>query len=340
MNVELVKQRERWDSYVQATAPDNLYHYWVWREVITQSFGHQSYYLAAVEGGKIHGVLPLVWMRSRLFGSFLVSIPFFSYGGILSDSDEARRTLLESAAELAHELDASHIELRQGDECPMTWKGICLKVTMEIHLPSSVDEYWKRLSSGMRNKIRQGQKHELRIRWGGSEILPVFYAIFATNMRNLGTPVYSRSFFENQLSNLPDRIRILTVWDGDIPVAASFLTAHQETLELPWSASIPESRKKYSHVLMYWTFIQKAIEEGFKKVDLGRCTPGGGTYEFKRHWNPVERPLRWYYWLAGGASIPELRPDHGGFKLATKIWKHLPLPVANSLGPRLVRSIP
>jgi hypothetical protein len=130
------------------------------------------------------------------------------------------------------------------------------------------------------------------------------------------------------------------MWDGNKPVAASFLTAQGETLELPWSASTPESRKKYSQVLMYWTFIQKAIADGFKRIDLGRCNPGSGTHEFKRHWNPVERTLHWYYWLAPGASIPELSSDNGKFKTAIQIWKRLPLFLANALGPHLVRSIP
>jgi len=280
-------------------------------------------------------------MRSRLFGNFLVSIPFFSYGGVLVDTEEAREKLLSRAAELGREVGARHIELRQGDECSMPWRCASDKVTMEINLPATSDEYWKGLSSGMRNKIRQGQKHNLRAEWDhGPEAVRVFYRIFAANMRNLGTPVYSRRFFENQISRLSERIRVLTMWDGKTPVAAAFLTAHQETLELPWSASLPESRKKYSQVLMYWTFIQKAIEEGFRKIDLGRCSRGSGTYEFKRHWNPVERPLHWYYWLAPGASMPELRPDNPRFRLATKLWKRLPLAIANGLGPHLVRSIP
>ncbi len=340
MRIERATERESWDGYVQTAAPDSLRHRWVWRDIIQESFGHQPHYLAAIEGRSIRGVLPLVLMRSRLFGTLLVSIPFFSYGGIVADSDEARDRLLAGAAELGRELGARIIELRQGDACPMSWRSACPKVTMEIDLPPTADEYWKRLSSGMRNKIRQARKHDLRAEWGGLEAVPIFYNIFATNMRNLGTPVYSREFFENQVRRLPDRIRILSLWDRETPVAASFLVAHRRTLELPWSASIPQSRKKYSQVLMYWNFIERAIEEGFSKIDLGRCTPGSGTYEFKRHWNPVERRLHWYYWLAPGASMPQLRTDNARFRLAIEIWKRLPLAVANCLGPRLVRSIP
>lgn len=340
MKIELANEREAWDGYVAAVAPDNVYHRWAWREVIERTFGHRPFYLAAIEGGAVRGVLPLVQIRSGIFGNFLVSMPYCSYGGILADSDSACESLLARAVELASELDARHIELRQGEAHRIPWKSSAHKVTMEIKLPASADEYWRRLSSGMRNKIRQGQKHNLHAQWNGANALESFYEIFAVNMRNLGTPVYSRQFFENQISQMPGRIRILTIRDDATPVAAAFITAHQQTLELPWSASLPEWRKKYSQVLMYWTLIRKAIEEGFRKVDLGRCTYSSGTYEFKRHWNPAERPLNWYYWLAPGVPMPQLGPDSPKFKLASRIWQHLPLAVANGLGPRVVRSLP
>jgi serine/alanine adding enzyme len=338
--VRLAEQPAEWDAYVESVKRYSLYHKWVWREVIEESFGHQAFYLVAIEDHAVKGILPLVQIRSRLFGNFLVSLPFFSYGGVLADTPAAGDALLTRGAELGHELGARHIELRQGYAYETSWIGHSHKVTMEIDLPGSTEEYWKRLSSGMRNKIRQAQKHNLRAEWGGIEALPVFYNIFAANMRSLGTPVYCRRFFESQLRRLPDRIRILTIWDGEIAVASAFLTAHSETLELPWSASLAETRKKYSHVLLYWTFIQRAIEEGFRRIDLGRCSPGSGTHEFKRHWNPVEQPLHWYYWLAPGAAVRTLSSDNPKFRLAAQIWKHLPLAVANRLGPPLVRSIP
>jgi serine/alanine adding enzyme len=340
MNIELARHRESWEAYVDAVVPESLYHRWVWREVIEDTFGHQPYYLTAVENNTIRGILPLVSIRSRLFGNSLVSIPFFSYGGVVADTEQVRRMLLAGAADLGRELGARHIELRQGDQSEISWPMSASKVTMEIQLPATVDDYCKHLSPSRRKKIRYGLKRGLRAEWGGPEAVPMFYKIFATNMRNLGTPVYPRAFFENQMRSLREKIRILSLWDGAKPVAASFVTAHRNTLELPWAASLPESRKKEAPMIMYWTLIEKAIEEKFHKIDLGRCSPASGTYEFKRHWNPVERPLHWYYWLGAKASIPRPRPENPKFRFATKVWKRLPLVVANGLGPRLVRSIP
>jgi serine/alanine adding enzyme len=340
MNIELARDPKPWDAYVNSAAQDSLYHRWFWRDVIEDTFGHQAYYLTAVEDGTIRGILPLVLIRSRLFGNSLISIPFFSYGGVIADAEPARDGLLAGAAELGRELGARHIELRQGGECGLPWAVTSPKVTMEIDLPATADEYLETLSAGRRKRIRYNLKRGFHAELAGAAAIPAFYNIFAINMRNLGTPVYPRRFFERQFRHFPDKLSIVILWEGEKAVAAGILTAHGKTLELPWAASLEEYRKKEAPMTMYWSLIEHAIRQGFRKLDLGRCTRGSGNWMFKRHWNPVERPLYWYYWMAGEASIPCLRPENPKFKLATSVWKRLPLLIANGLGPRLTRSLP
>jgi FemAB-related protein (PEP-CTERM system-associated) len=159
-------------------------------------------------------------------------------------------------------------------------------------------------------------------------------------MRNLGTPVYPKSWFENLSKQFPADVRLISLFDGDECVASGLLTCYGKSLELPWSATLLNSRKKYSAVLMYWTILEWAIQNGYKSVDFGRCTRGSGVYEFKRHWGCQERVLHWYYWLEEGRPVPELRPENPKYRLATNVWKRLPIGVANFLGPRIVRSIP
>lgn len=329
-----------WDSFVESMPEASNYHRWTWRQAIEDTFGHKAYYLAAGDGSAVKGVLPLFWIKSRVFGQSLVSVPFFSYGGVLATSAEARDSLLNAAAELAAKLGARRVELRQGSVSDYGWCGVSGKVMMEVDLPSATGELWNRLSSRLRNKIRNAEKHGFRSQWGGIENVEHFYPVFAGNMRNLGTPVYPRSWFENLCRCAPASTRIITLWEGTKPIAAAFLSSFRETMEAPWICSLPEARKSYSSVLLYWSFLQWAIGRGSRKFDLGRCTPGGGTYEFKRLWGCNERPLHWYYWLAPGAPVPQLQKENPKFQVAIRLWKHLPLFVANQLGPRIVRSLP
>ncbi|MFB3813636.1 MAG: FemAB family XrtA/PEP-CTERM system-associated protein [Terriglobales bacterium] len=340
MKVEIWNERAAWDTYVESCPDASSYHRWMWREAIEQTFGHRPYYLVAGTDGCIQGVLPLFHMRSRLFGNSLVSMPFFSYGGILASAPEAREQLLRRAAELARELKVRHVELRYRDAAPIGWVEATPKVTMEVPLPATADELWKRLSTGMRNKIRNAKKNDLQVEWTGAEAVDEFYRVFSRNMRDLGSPVYPRAWFENLCRCAPNDTGFIVLRDAGQAIAAGIITKFRDTVELPWSAALQESRKKYTAVLMYWSVFEWAIEHGFRRVDLGRCTRGGGTWEFKRHWNPEEKTLHWYYWLADGAEVPALRPDNPRFRLATRVWQRLPVAVANTLGPRISCSIP
>jgi serine/alanine adding enzyme len=341
MKVEVCEDSALWDAYVDAAPDAGNYHRWVWRRVIEETYGHQSYYLIASENRVLQGVLPLFLINSRLFGRSLVSIPFFSYGGVLASAPEAREKLLAKAVELGSDLGVRYIELRQGSDsvCDTGWQDTTAKVDMRVPLSVSVEEHWTRISAKLRKRIRYARKHGLTSQWGGGEAVDVFYPIFATNMRNLGTPTYPREWFANMCQQAPE-IRILSLWDEGRPVAAAFLTPYRGVLELPWAASLGESRDKFSPLLLYWTLLEWAIEKGYKCADLGRCTPGSGNHQFKRHWVCEEKPLHWYYWLFSGTRLPEMHADNPRYRLAVRIWQHLPLGVANWLGPHVVRSIP
>ncbi len=342
LKVVVWNDRNSWDTFVEAHPEASNYHRWVWKEVIEETYGHRSFYLAAVRGAAIEGVLPLFWIRSRLFGQFLTSVPFFSYGGVLANSQEAAQALLAHAVDLARELGARHIELRSisASNYGYGWHHLTPKVTMVLSTTEDVDSYAKRLSSKMRQRIRFGIKHGLNSEWGGAESVGNFYRIFSINMRSLGTPVYPRDWFENICRHLRDQARILTINNGRETLAAGIVTIYRDGLEIPWSGSVPESRHLQPVVLMFWTLIEWATSQGLRFVDFGRCTPGGGVHLFKRLWLCEERTLHWHYWLSAGTTVPEMRPDNPRFRVAVRVWQRLPLAVTNWLGPRIVRSIP
>jgi FemAB-related protein (PEP-CTERM system-associated) len=192
----------------------------------------------------------------------------------------------------------------------------------------------------VRNQIRKAQKSQLRVEIAGSDRLPVFYQIFARNMRDLGTPVYGRRFFTEVLATFPSATRIFTVWLGDRPVAASIVYWHGSTFEVPWASSLSEFRHLCGNTLLYWEMISFAVREGFRTFDFGRATPGEGTYQFKRQWGAEPRELVWEYWQAGAASLPDLRPNNPRFAKAIQVWRRLPVPLTTFLGPHIVRNIP
>ncbi|MBJ6723701.1 FemAB family PEP-CTERM system-associated protein [Geomonas sp. Red875] len=330
-----------WDAFVSGHPLATGYHRYGWKEVIVEAFGHVPYFLSACdEVGGIQGVLPLIHMKSVLFGNFLVSVPFVNYGGLLCNSTAAAEALLAKAERLRCELGADHVELRHlGAQVP----GLPTrqhKVTMLLTLADDAERQWQTFNCKLRNQIRKAQKCGLECISGGLELLDEFYAVFARNMRDLGTPVYSRDFFRRVLAAFPEETRVFVVRSGAAAVGGGIAFWFRTTVEVPWASSISSYRTMCPNDLLYWEVIRFAIDRGFRTLDFGRSTPGEGTYHFKKQWGAEPVPLNWQYLFPDGTPFPELNPKNPKFRLAVRLWKQLPLVLTNLIGPRLVRNIP
>ncbi|MGH7818788.1 MAG: FemAB family XrtA/PEP-CTERM system-associated protein [Candidatus Binatia bacterium] len=330
-----------WNDYVARHVAAVQYHRYEWLEVIERSFGHRPFPLAAVaDGGRIAGVLPLVLVKSRLFGRFLVSLPFVNYGGLLADDEAAEAALWERAVELARDNGAKYLEARHRAPRPFIPRRRQHKVTMVLGLEGAADVQWKRFDAKLRNQVRKAEKSGLVARRATPEELPRFYDVFARCMRDLGTPVYDRSFFCRVLEAFPDRAALFLVERGDALVAGGIALGWRDAIEVPWAASLREYWSMCPNNLLYWALIRHGIEEGYRRFDFGRSTPGDGPYGFKKQWGAREEPLSWEYWSADAGSVPDLSPKNRKFQMAIWLWKHLPLGVTTRLGPVVVRGIP
>jgi FemAB-related protein (PEP-CTERM system-associated) len=329
-----------WDRFVHEHPDSTGYHVWKWRTVFERAFGHRTEYLAATQGSDIVGVLPLVVFESRLFGRFMVSLPFVNYGGVLSSSEDARRALLRHAFQLARELRLSHIELRHTARLFPDLPAKHHKVSMHLKLAPDSDSAWKALKNKERNLIRKAQKSDLDVRIGGVEHIDEFYRIFARNMRDLGTPVYGRGFFESIFDAFPEQTRIFLVEFGGRAIAASITYAYRGHIEVPWASSLREFRDRCPNNLLYWTMIQYAIENRFEIFDFGRSSPDDGPFRFKQQLGAEPVPLHWEYGLFDGQGLPDQSPRNPKFRLAVNAWKRMPLGLATCVGPHIVRCIP
>lgn len=333
--------RNHWDTYVNSNPAATNYHRYGWRHVIDNSFGHPCHYLAARDkSGVVVGILPLVLMRSRLFGCFLVSQPFFNYGGLLCNNREIGDALLAEADELRKELGAEHVELRHSDPWPGDLPTKQHKVCMALELAGNAEIQWQGFNAKLRNQIRKAEKSGCTAKVGGQELLADFYTVFVRNMRDLGTPVYAQKFFAEVLAAFPDDSRIIVVHLEGKPVAAGLTVRFRETLEIPWASSIRDYNPLCPNNLLYWTALQHALENGCKRFDFGRSTPGEGTYRFKEQWGAKPLQLNWQYLLPGGVKLPELNNKNPKFELAIRLWQRLPLPVTRIIGPHIVKNIP
>jgi FemAB-related protein (PEP-CTERM system-associated) len=330
-------ERTAWNAFVGAEPSASGYHAWGWRTVLERTFGHTCVYLAARRNGRLEGVLPLVEIRSRLFGRTLTSLPFVNYGGVLTSSQSVAEALLEAARDTARQRQCRHVELRHVERRFPDLPCKAHKVAMLLPLQPTM---WEAIDRKVRNQIRKAEKSGLTVERGGASLLPEFYAVFARNMRDLGTPVYSPRLFDEVLRAFPERTRIVVVRLKGRAVAAGLTFRTASTVEVPWASSIRDFNNLCPNHLLYWHVIESAVAEGIKVLDFGRSTPHEGTYKFKEQWGARPVALHWEYCLLQGGAVPDQTPKNPKFRLAISAWQRLPLWAANRLGPAIVKNIP
>lgn len=330
-----------WDRYVDNSPASAVYHLAAFRSFIESATGHRASYLEARRDGLLCGVLPLVELKSRLFGHYFVSLPYFNHCGILADDDEARAALARAAAQQVKASGASHVEIRHiGTASGIDWKFKTTKDEMLLALPSTVEAMLTGFRSKLRSQIKRAGKEGMHTRVGGAELLEPFYSVFARNMRDLGTPVYAQAFFEEFFARFSDRLWIVLCEAGGVPVAAGVLIGWRGTMEIPWASSLREHNHLAPNMLLYWTALQHAINCGYQTFDFGRSTRGAGTWKFKEQWGAKPTPLYWYYFMQDGIPLPELNPQNAKYRLAISVWRRLPLSITNRVGPYIVKNLP
>src|SRR5262245_25199966 len=331
-----------WHRFVEQQPRATVAHLAAWGEIAREAYGHERIYLTAHDAdGDVAGVLPLVLVRSRIFGRRLVSMPFLDYGGVPAQpGGGAARALVEAALDVARGPAARTLGLRQLYPEPLPWPTTEGRVTMLLELTTE-DAVWKALPSERRNRIRKGDKLGLTATWAGAEALDEFYPVYAVNMRDLGSPVHSRGFFDAMLAALPDVTRVLLVRDRDgRAVGAAVCMFFRDRIMVPWVSSLREAFALCPNFVLYWEVIRLGCREGYRTLDLGRSFRSAGTFEFKRQWGARPHPLPWLFIDSTPGAAPSVDRDASRFDLLVRAWKRLPMPVANTLGPWIRRQVP
>jgi len=332
-----------WDAYVAAHADGGPFHLAEAALIGQRSFGLPVHFLSVRRAdGSLGGVLPLVEQLLIPRTRCLVSLPFCTYGGPLADDEAALDALIETAVELARERRAARMVIRRASDTPaIPWPASLDKVSMVLPLPDTKEELARRLGSKLRSQIRRSDRETPVLRTGRRELLADFYAVFCSVMRDLGTPVYPRCFFESVLGALEEHVLLAVVYLRDRPVSGAFLVQWRDTLEIPWAATLHEVNRLSVNMRLYWEVLQLAIARGCRRFDFGRCTPGSGTYRFKAQWGAHPVQLYWQAWPADAREpAAAALGNRSRFDVAVKLWSRLPLWMANALGPHISPRLP
>jgi FemAB-related protein (PEP-CTERM system-associated) len=330
-----------WAEYIAHSGRSNLSYHPAWLAVVEKGLGQRPYMVEAVREREVRGLLPLVFMKSMVFGRFLVSMPYLNYGGVTSEDEPTARLLIDRAVDMAEQLDVRYLQLRSEravDHPRLTTKP-SIKVNVTRALPGTADALWSQLGFRVRNRVRTGQKAGVQVVWGGEGLLAEFYDVFSRNMRDLGTPVYSPGLFRAVLRQFPSDAELCVARLERRPVAAGLLLHGRGSTEVPSSSFLREYKSSCPNMVMFWNLLVRAIERGQGTFNFGRSSPDSPTFEFKKQWGGQPEPAQWQFYLRAGDDS-ELRVDHPRNRRAIGIWKRLPVGLTRWIGPSIARGIP
>ncbi len=332
-----------WNLYLQRFGYDGFHLRSEWAHVFQSALKHEPHFLWTTDDdNKITGVLPLMFVSGPIFGRYLASQPYLNTGGVLADSADVAQRLINGAVELADELDVKHLELRheRHHEHPRMNAEVTEKVHMRLSLPESSEDLWNGLKSKVRSQIRKPLNNaDLTCEFGKADQLYIFYDVFCRNMRDLGTPPFPKSLFDQMLQQFGDDAEICTVRFQGTPVASGFLLHGPQTTLIPSASALREYNRTSCNMLMYWHSLERAIERGQRTFDFGRSSVDAGTHKFKKQWGSEEFPCIWQFYSRRG-NVSDARPNSGKYDAMIAAWQKLPVWFTRLIGPTIVRGIP
>lgn len=331
------QQTKGWDEFVALCPEATFFHLSGWKTVIERAFGHKTWFLYAELEGQIQGVLPLAEINSRLFGHSLSSLPFCVYGGIAAISEPARHALDQAAQALASRLQVDYLEYRNLTALHPQWPMKDLYVTFRKEIAPEVEENMQAIPRKQRAMVRKGIKAGLKSVI--DEDTSRFFSAYSASVHRLGTPVFSKCYFHLLKEVFAQDCELMIIEKGGGIVSGVMSFYFRDEVLPYYGGGTDEAREVAGNDFMYWELMRRACEKGYKTFDFGRSKRNTGSFDFKKNWGFEPQPLHYEYQLCGAEAVPDHNPLNPKYRLFIKAWQKLPLPLANLIGPHIVKNL-
>ncbi len=334
---ETKKDRDRVDAYIAAHPLATPYHLTAWLSAVEAAYGLAGETFFSLQDGEIAGVVSRVLMPRLLGGKSYCALPYCDVGGVLADNAELGDQIWTALHSLDNS-DAVHAR-RETASLPLdvdalkvqeeTKQGV--KARLVLPLLANSDDMLASFKSKLRSQIRKSDKNGVQCEV--STDVEGFFGVMQKNMHRLGSPCHSRAWFEQILESYADNARLfIATFEGQI-VGGSITLRCGSKVAVPWASTLSEYNRLSPNMLMYWTMLSTAINDGAECFDFGRSTIGEGTYRFKRQWGAEVYPLMWRDYR-GGEVLPASTSSRSGLgEAVVKTWTKLPPWLVNRLGP-------
>jgi FemAB-related protein (PEP-CTERM system-associated) len=327
-----------WDAFVLAAPDGTFFHRAGWRRIFKDIFRLSPHFLLAERDGAIVGVLPLVHQRSMLFGNALIAAPFCVEGGPLAADEETRAALDAEAIALMERTGATYLEFRSRKATRPGWT-VKTGLYATFAGPITADDKTNLLAIPRKQRAVVRKAIEGPLTSAVDDGVDRLFRVYSESVRNLGTPVFSKRYFAALRREFGKDCDTVVILENGEPVSA-VMNFYFKDIVLPYyGGGTAGARRNGANDFLYWEVIRLAAQRGYRRFDFGRSKANTGAFSFKKNWGFEPEWLEYEYRLKQGAELPEKNPSNPKYKLVIETWKRLPLPLANLLGPFLIRGL-
>jgi FemAB-related protein (PEP-CTERM system-associated) len=354
MNVRLATEsdRDNWNQFVKESRFTTPFHLWEWGEIISDVYKQKRFYILVESESNIVAVLPLIYVKSRIFGNKLISLPFCEYGGFIFESRSqfnslALKLLLDFTKRLGAELHVDYIELRSPPVDDSVIKNLISYeylrneqyVTFKLTFKKR-EELWKGLKKKTRNAIRKALKSAVKARIAEDDRdLLNYYELYLETQKRHGSPPHAYDFFKLIWDKF-HKLGYVYVWLANYKneVIAGNITFRFRD-KMNWWSNV--TKTKYRNLnptnLLLWTAMEWGFDNNIEIFNFGRTRKGSSVHRFKRGWGGSEVVLSDYIYFRRQRFLPD--PSQRKYIYLAKIWSHIPTSISRRLGPKFMKGI-
>ncbi|TRX57929.1 GNAT family N-acetyltransferase [Thalassomonas sp. M1454] len=335
------KHYSLWDEYVKKHNQASPYHLLAYKNTLETTYKLTCPYLLAIENDSVVGVLPIAIFKTIFGKKSYCSLPYCDIGGALTNSRKITNKLLSSAEKQMAEQNIKQWQLRDSASLPLKPEAEIIegsKVRMILALPDSRDELWSGFKAKVRSQVRKAEKNKLTCEVNQDSSLSEFYDVYCKNMRALGSPVHTFTWFEGINNHYQKNVHIVIVKLNEQAIAGGMIINSKQVCSVPWASSLREFNHTNANMLLYFNMLNIAIEQGCNYFDFGRSSFGQNTFKFKKQWGAQALPLAWQTRPYSNISNPAATLSTYR-NIIAKLWSFLPLAATNYIGSKVRRYI-
>ncbi len=325
-----------WDAYIEKNSLSIAWQLYEWHHILERHYPHDFFPLAAFAGASIVGVFPLYQLHeSRQF----ISVPFAVAGGIIGDSPEIEKSLLDAAIALLKGKDGDSIILKQYKHKV----GGDLRIddsyfNRELSISKDLVNVWENLAQLNKDKISSARNSGFSLEYPSLKIRE-FYSILLKYQHSQGIPCVSFRWIEDLVNS--NMYSCAMVRYNGKAIVGTLVKTFKKTISFPFTAlNKTDNFHDKAAYWLYWELISHFASQGYEIVHSGRIPANEDVPKFRLGWGGVKNPYYYQYYPNSAISTESLRKRGLKRKLFILAWRLIPLSLAAKLGQRIVRKFP